>query len=221
MAMIDPAGLQAAVHVNNPQIAAANLLSNPSGAAAVARNESQETREKTATPLQPSTQVNISESGRARLQAEQTNAIATPEMAQAGNAPQAARSAPVASVTAPPDIRNDSMLTAAAPTGLPVGGASAQGMSADPVTATPASANPASPIAPVVSAAPGSVASSDNMAAAPANPGTPRAEYGRQQAEAQATQAQAQQSDDRANRQDTSPVLAQGGAATYRGIFSS
>jgi hypothetical protein len=54
-----------------------------------------------------------------------------------------------------------------------------------------------------------------------ATPGTPRAEAGRQQVEAVAVQAEAQRNSNQVNRQDVSPVVAQSGIATYRGIFSN
>jgi hypothetical protein len=212
MATIDS---YAAAPGSNPQVAASNLLANTSGATAVARPESQGVKEKAATSPEPSARVSISENGRARLQAEGANAAATTLEAQAANVQQTQQTAPAAATGAAPDVRNDTMLTATAPTAPAVADAMAQGTSADP-------ASPVAGLAPVASAAPRSEASSGNMteAAMPASPGTPRAESGRQQADVMATQTQAQQSDNRANQQDMSPVLAQGGVAAYRDIFS-
>ncbi|MDR0234186.1 MAG: hypothetical protein LBI31_05220 [Zoogloeaceae bacterium] len=202
MATMVPAGLQAVANANGPQLAVSNALSGPAGASAAAsvRNLLQDGRDNRAAALPaPSTQVNISENGRARLQAEQANAAAMTPTTQtaatpASQAVQTAPGAPVASVGAAPDTRNDTMLTATAPAAPAAGGAPVSGQGTPPA---------------------------DPMAAAAPAPGTPRAEAGRQQTEAAAVQAQAQQSDNRANQQDVSPVVAQSGVATNRGVFSN
>ncbi|MCL2076219.1 MAG: hypothetical protein FWH15_07255 [Betaproteobacteria bacterium] len=220
MVMMAPEGLQAVANASNPMLAS-NLLSNPaaaSAAASAARNmPAEETRGGAAAQPAASTQVDISDNGRALLQAEQTNAIGVmPDMAAAANAPQVTQNAPVAPTGATPDARNDTMLTAAQPTGSVMGGTVTDGV---PVN----SASPIAPVAPVVSNAPSVTPTPEGAAAAttPANPGTPRAEAGRQQAEATAMQAQAQQNNNRAEQQDVSPALAQSGIAAYQGVFSN
>lgn len=191
MAMTAPVALQSLVNANNAKtVADTPANSTRSANVGAARSALEESKEKTSLSPASSTEVNISENGRARLQAEQTNAAATPQMNQAANAQQVARNAPVATASRTADTQNDPMLTGTAPV-------------------TPAAANATTrPAAPT-----------GNEQAA--TPGTPRAEAGRQQVEAVAVQAEAQRNSNQVNRQDVSPVVAQSGIATYRGIFSN
>jgi len=108
------AGLQTMVNANTPRtIADVSATSSRAATVGAARNALEETKERNAPAA--STEVNISENGRARLQAEQTNAAAATPVNQAANASQVARNAPVSAASATTDTQNDPMLTGAAP----------------------------------------------------------------------------------------------------------
>ncbi|MDR1848410.1 MAG: hypothetical protein LBQ75_00030, partial [Zoogloeaceae bacterium] len=116
MAMTAPVALQSLVNANNAKtVADTPANSTRSANVGAARSALEESKEKTSLSPASSTEVNISENGRARLQAEQTNAAATPQMNQAANAQQVARNAPVATASRTADTQNDPMLTGTAP----------------------------------------------------------------------------------------------------------
>ncbi|MDR0528753.1 MAG: hypothetical protein LBG69_03970 [Zoogloeaceae bacterium] len=164
-----------------------------------------------------SARVTISETGQARLQAEQASMTSAPV--------ETPRGAPVGAVSNAPDMRNETAATAFAPinaagtadatASLAIGADAgmSNGVTRGEANATGAVA---APISVAVPAAAGNAAQSS----APVNADSPQAVQAGQRAEAREVVAQSVQNDGAVARQDASPVTARSGLSTYRGIFS-
>ncbi|MDR2677953.1 MAG: hypothetical protein LBB51_00760 [Zoogloeaceae bacterium] len=215
MAELTPLGIQTAAN-------AASFQVTPGTVSNVQDRVQNNTADRDEATPPVSARVNISADGQARLLAEQAQVQATPGIV-ASNAPSAPQNVPVAATGNAPTLQNETATTAFAPnaqnftTGVNAAG---PGLGPNPNPAPNADLAGAAPAVPLAAATPATPATP----AAPAAPVTPAGapqEAAERQVEAQAGQTQVRQDAAEVARQDTSPVLAQSGISTYRGIFSS